>query len=333
MNNFDLMERNELSKNSKGGTELLQERLYDGSIPRELLENVQIIFSRTRELQPNKKHILYLHDLPEDPESQKLLDPEFRNQFDLFVFVSNWQLQEYNTKLGIPYSKSVVINNSILPIDTSKKPPIELDPATGNPKIRLIYHSTPHRGLELLLPTFIELQKEFPELYLDVFSSFKLYGWEERDEHYKQLFDICDKHPNITNHGSVSNEELRTALLNADIFPYPCIWKETSCLCLIEAMSSGLFCIHPNLAALPETSKGVNIMYQWTENPNEHLYNFYHIMRGFLIEYKQTRTYESTLNRLFATKLITDLQHDWNNIKYNWINILQRMQQDGNTVQ
>ncbi len=68
MSNFDLMERNEVNKDSKGGTELLQERLYGGDIPRELLEKVQIVFSRARDLDPDKKKIYYCHDLPEDPE-------------------------------------------------------------------------------------------------------------------------------------------------------------------------------------------------------------------------------------------------------------------------
>jgi hypothetical protein len=31
---------------------------------------------------------------------------------------------------------------------------------------------------------------------------------------------------------------------------------------MLEAMSAGLVCVHPNLGALPETSGGLNIMYQ-----------------------------------------------------------------------
>ena len=42
--NFDLMETNEISNsNAAGGTELYMRFLYNGNIPRHLLENVQIV--------------------------------------------------------------------------------------------------------------------------------------------------------------------------------------------------------------------------------------------------------------------------------------------------
>ena len=61
------METNELSKNAMGGTELMLKRVYDG-LDNDLLRHFQIIPSRVRELDENIKKILYLHDLPLDPE-------------------------------------------------------------------------------------------------------------------------------------------------------------------------------------------------------------------------------------------------------------------------
>ena len=84
--------------------------------------------------------------------------------------------------LGIPYFKSIVLNNAIDPIEPLEKP---------DDKIRLIYHPTPHRGLELLVPVFEALCNEHNDIELDVYSSFKIYGWEQRDDQYKQLFDRC----------------------------------------------------------------------------------------------------------------------------------------------
>ena len=196
MSNLDLIERNELNMNSKGGTELLQERLYDGSVPRELLEQFQIVFSRVRELDANKKKIFYAHDLPEDPESSRLSDPMFRKKFEKFVFVSNWQMEQYAEKRGVEYSRSMVIKNSINPIDTSNR--------TKSDKIRLIYHSTPHRGLNILIPIYLKLLETNPDIELDVYSSFKLYGWEDRDNQYEDLFEICRNHPNIKYHGTAT---------------------------------------------------------------------------------------------------------------------------------
>ena len=313
MSNFDLMERNEVNKDSKGGTELLQERLYGGDIPRELLEKVQIVFSRARDLDPDKKKIYYCHDLPEDPESSRLSDPMYRKKFDKFVFVSNWQMERYNEVRGVEYNKSTVIKNSIVPIDTTKR--------TKSDKIRLIYHTTPHRGLQLLVPAFVELCKRHDDITLDVYSSFKIYGWEQRDAQYQELFDICRNHPNIKYHGTVSNDEIREALLSADIFAYPSIWKETSCLSLIEAMSAGLLCIHPNLAALSETSMGLTWMYQWNEDANAHAGGFMQVLhQGIEVMRNQREAIEADLK---LQKIQVDRVHGWNNKANEWKALLE----------
>jgi glycosyltransferase involved in cell wall biosynthesis len=307
------MERNEVNKDSKGGTELLQERLYGGDIPRELLEKVQIVFSRARDLNPDKKKIYYCHDLPEDPESSRLSDPMYRKKFDKFVFVSNWQMEKYNEVRGVEYNRSTVVKNSIVPIDTTKR--------TKSDKIRLIYHTTPHRGLQLLVPAFIELCKRHDDITLDVYSSFKIYGWEQRDEQYQELFDICRNHPNIKYHGTVSNDEIREALLSADIFAYPSIWKETSCLSLIEAMSAGLLCIHPNLAALSETSMGLTWMYQWNEDANAHAGGFMQVLhQGIEVMRNQREAIEADLK---LQKIQVDRVHGWNNKANEWKALLE----------
>ncbi len=313
MSNLDLMERNEVNKDSKGGTELLQERLYGGDIPRELLEKVQIVFSRARDLDPDKKKIYYCHDLPEDPESSRLSDPMYRKKFDKFVFVSNWQMEKYNEVRGVEYNRSTVVKNSIVPIDTTKR--------TKSDKIRLIYHTTPHRGLQLLVPAFVELCKRHDDITLDVYSSFKIYGWEQRDEQYQELFDICRNHPNIKYHGTVSNDEIREALLSADIFAYPSIWKETSCLSLIEAMSAGLLCIHPNLAALSETSMGLTWMYQWNEDANAHAGGFMQVLhQGIEVMRNQREAIEADLK---LQKIQVDRVHGWNNKANEWKALLE----------
>jgi glycosyltransferase involved in cell wall biosynthesis len=307
------MERNEVNKDSKGGTELLQERLYGGDIPRELLEKVQIVFSRARDLDPDKKKIYYCHDLPEDPESSRLSDPMYRKKFDKFVFVSNWQMEKYNEVRGVEYNKSTIIKNSIVPIDTTKR--------TKSDKIRLIYHTTPHRGLQLLVPAFVELCKRHDDITLDVYSSFKIYGWEDRDAQYQELFDICRNHPNIKYHGTVSNDEIREALLSADIFAYPSIWKETSCLSLIEAMSAGLLCIHPNLAALSETSMGLTWMYQWNEDANAHAGGFMQVLhQGIEVMRNQREAIEADLK---LQKIQVDRVHGWNNKANEWKALLE----------
>ena len=250
----------ELSKNSWGGTEMMRQRLIE-NVDKSLLENVAIHLSRPREIYDDVANILWCHDLAEDPENKILLDGGW-DKFDYFVFVSAWQRDQYIMRFGIPYSRCTVIHNAV----EKQYVPQQKDLET----IRFVYHTTPHRGLELLVPIFEALAKEFNNIHLDVYSSFEVYGWAERDETYSGLFKRIEAHPNMTYHGAVSNNEVLDALQNSHIFLYPNIWKETSCIALIEAIKSQMLCIHPNYGALPETGCNATIMYDFNEDAQVH---------------------------------------------------------------
>lgn len=307
------MEVNELSQNAKGGTELMLEALHN-NLPKDLMDHFQIIPSRVREVDDSKIKIYWLHDLPGDPESEHLRNGGW-NRFDKLVFVSNWQMQAYQQHYGLPWYKCVVLHNAIDPIPAVEKP---------KDKIKLIYHTTPHRGLNILCSVYDQLCDEFDNIELDVYSSFKIYGWEQRDEPYRELIDYCKQHPKINYHGSVPNAEIRKALQQAHIYAYPNIWQETSCISLIEAMSAGLFCIHPNYAALYETASNWTWMYQWHENPKDHAKLFYELTSNAIRLYN----HPDTTTTLHAQKAYVDAFYGWHNRKNQWQNLLVSMLKD-----
>ena len=312
-----MVEVNELNKNARGGTELMQERLHK-SIPEQLLNKFQIIPSRVRELDPDKKKILWLHDLPHDPESEHLKDPELRKRFSKIVAVSDWQMQMYNIISGVPYAESFVIKNAIDPIPVEKK--------EYNGTVNLIYHTTPHRGLEILIPVFEELSRIHDNIHLDVYSSFSIYGWEERDKQYQQLFDRCRAHPKITYHGAVPNEEIRQALVKSHIFAYPSIWPETSCLAAIEAMSAMNLVVCPNFAALAETCSNFAMMYQFNENKNLHAVQFAHTLDIAIKTVIQNRG--TTYPYLDFQKQYFDYFYSWDKRKGEWLALLNSLDND-----
>jgi len=302
------MEVNELSKNARGGTELMMERLHS-SFPADLLDKFQIIPSRVRDLNPDKIRILYCHDLPDDPESKHLANNGW-NKFHKIVFVSHWQQQRYIERYNIPWPLTAVLLNAIDPIKFT-----EQDKTSD--KINLIYHTTPHRGLELLYPVFEKVAAEHADVHLDVFSSFKIYGWETRDEPYKPLFEKLDAHPQITYHGYQPNDSVRAYLQKAHIFAYPSIWPETSCIALMEAMSAGLICVHPNLAALPETAANWTLQYNWDPDPNTHATTFY-MMLSNAISFHRDRAKNMIGTRLMSQKGYADMFYGWEMRKMMW---------------
>lgn len=303
------IERNEVDAVAMGGTELMGAGL-EKYLDKKELERWQIIRSRVRELDPDRQQILWLHDLPGDPESAHLADPASRARFKKIVMVSDWQMQQYNNFLGVPYSDCAVMRNAIEPFsaDVLKKLPGE--------KIKIIYHPTPHRGLEILVPVFERLCEWHEDLQLDVFSSFGIYGWAERDAQYAEVIQRCKDHPNINYHGSQPNEVVRVALAEADIFAYPSIWQETSCICAIEAMSSATLVVTPNLAALPETTAGYAMMYQYNEDQQKHANTFLQVLDNAISMIRNQST--GLANHLAGTKAYADSMYSWSNRAKQW---------------
>lgn len=301
----------ELSKNALGGTELMKYGLRD-RLGEEFLEDFQIICSRVRELDESKIRVLWCHDLPEDPESKHLANGGWK-KFHKIVFVSNWQAQRYIEKYNIPWSRTTVLLNAIDPL------PAE---STGKPKdgkINLIYHTTPHRGLNILVPVFQKLVEKHDNIHLDVFSSFQIYGWPDRDKQFEPLYEQIRNDPNMTYHGYKPREEVHTALQQAHIFAYPSVWLETSCISLMEAMSAGCMCVHPNFGALPETAANWTMMYGWQENMQEHASMFYSVLDSAIEIMKEDDNYQVKLK---GQKSYADLFYSWELRVAQWRSLL-----------
>ena len=303
------IELDEMAKNSSGGTEIMARRV--ATLDKDLLKEFQIVVSRMGdvELDPTKIRILYIHDLVGDPANDHLKNDGW-NKFHKIVAVSNWQMQRFIDYYHIPWSKCIVMQNAIDPIEWNEEKWLNVKPLnSADRKIKLIYHSTPHRGLEILVPVFQKLCEKYDNLELDVFSSFSIYGWKERDEPYKPIFDACEADPKINYHGTMVNEEVRKALQQAHIFAYPSIWPETSCLALMEAMSAGCICVHSNYGALPETSAQWTHMYHFNEDRQEHAKIFYTVLSNAIDDIHNEP--DAVVNRLRTQKSYADIFYSW----------------------
>jgi glycosyltransferase involved in cell wall biosynthesis len=174
--------------------------------------------------------------------------------------------------------------------------------------------------LSILVPVFKEIAKNNPNVHLDVFSSFKIYGWEEADKQFEPLYDQIRNHPQMTYHGFVPNEQLKEYLKTAHIHAYPCIWTETSCRAMLEAMSAGLLCVHPNLGALPETSGSLNYMYHGDADLNKHAKIFWGALENAI---KVVRDEEEYLKGYLSyVKHYVDQRYNVNKIAAQWEEVL-----------
>ena len=277
----------------KGGTELMFDELMR-RLPASYKKQFSI-FNYLPQADFSKKTI-YWNQLSYDQDAvQFLKDPKLVEQIDHFVFVSHWQSEMFRKIFNIPGYKTHVLKNASLGVI----------PREGGErdKVRLCYTSTPWRGLDILLDAWELIKPNNCELH--IFSSCKIYGQEfgKNDVNYEHLYKRCTTLPGVVYRGSIPNSELREELPTFDILTYPNTFEETSCIAVIEALSSSLRVITSNLGALPETTEGWARMYPYLMDPSLHAQTFANILleeielvrSGKLDEHltQQTQTYNT----------------------------------------
>jgi glycosyltransferase involved in cell wall biosynthesis len=293
---------------AQGGTELMLEELR--SRLSGALDSIDLkvnLFARD-EL-TDKPLVVWIHHDVDQEVIQWCRDASLVSRVHTFVFVSYWQMERYIQKFGLPVAKCVILRNA-----TSLGRPFR----SWNPgNIRQIaYVSTPNRGLDVLLDAWAKLKPARAQLH--IWSSLRLYG--ESDEQYAELFARANSLPEVFYRGIVPNDLLRNELRRIDYLAYPSTFAETSCLSVIEAMSSGCRVICPALGALPETAAGFARIYPWRPNPSAHAAAFSNILAEEL-----DNPWEGRAHLSWAQQLYCHMFYDWAIRAEEWRTLLNRI--------
>lgn len=304
-----MIEFDAFSKPAMGGTEIIKYELQK-RLPQELLSKFQIICDRITTLDQNKIRLFWVHNTADQVDTRHLANRGWE-KFHKIIFISHYQKEDYQRTYGIPPSYCVVIPYGIIPIKEEKKPE----------QLQLIYCSTPHRGLSLLVDVFEEIAEEY-DVSLRVHSSYSIYGWNEKQKEFERssLYSRMENHQKIQNYGFTEHNDLLKSLSQSHIFTYPCVYKETFCLSLIEALSAKCLTIHPDYSCLPETASNWSLMYSYHENLTQHKEQF---KKTLLKAIKNYHSYENHLNK---QKEYIDTFYNWNIIIPRWISFLENIQ-------
>jgi glycosyltransferase involved in cell wall biosynthesis len=274
--------------NPRGGTEILKEQLIAQLEPGSI-DGINLMGSICHPslVEKDKTNILWQHLSYDQPNVQYMKDRKFVDSIDYFVYVSAWQYNKFREHFKIPEYKSFVIKNATQPFEIIPKPSLTL-PVVPQNKIKLLYTSTPWRGLAVLIKAIDILNKTRDDFEVDIYSSTKIYGsqFEENEKgKFDILFDKCKNTKNVNYLGYASNDQIRKALRTSHIYAYPSIFEETSCLAVIEAMSAGCHVVTTNYGALPETcgefatmiefdSSGQNLIDRYADTLNSVIDNY-----------------------------------------------------------
>lgn len=115
---------------------------------------------------------------------------------------------------------------------------------------RLIYASTPFRGLERIPELFRAIKAKEPRATIAICSSMATYGTPEQDGQYRALFDELSSIDGVELLGSLNQYELYQQYARASAFFYPCTWPETYCIAMDEAIAHGCSPFVLNVGAL-----------------------------------------------------------------------------------
>jgi len=233
----------------RGATEIQMEMLYK-HVPKELLDQVQICTSIPGKvsIDPNKLNILWQKNSWDQPNLQEFFGNKSRHkEYDWYVFNSHWNYEKFRYFFDIPTERSVVIKNG-----TNNFPKRKVY-KKGEP-IKILHHNTPWRGLNVMLRAMQEIKN--PNITLDVYSSTQVYGdafKQHNDEQFKPLYEQAQQLPNVNYIGYKPNEYILEHMTDYDLYVYPSIFEETSCVSALEALAAGVHVITNNFGALYET--------------------------------------------------------------------------------
>jgi UDP-glucose:(glucosyl)LPS alpha-1,2-glucosyltransferase len=248
--------------NPLGGTEL-QYALLHKYVDKKLLNNFQITTSVPEKipLAKDKINILWEQNSYDQPNIQPWMkDPSNHSKYDWYVFNSHWCAEKYRMFFKLPADKCTVIKNAIEHFPERKVY------KKGDP-IKLIFHPTPWRGLNVMLGAMQLIKNK--NVTLDVYSSTEVYGTsfkKANDKIYQPLYKQAKKLPNVNYIGYKPNEQIVKNITQYQIFAYPNIWEETSCISAIEAMAAGLHMVTTNYGALYETCSEWPVYVQYSDN-------------------------------------------------------------------
>lgn len=251
-----------------------------------------------------KKRFLWTGDSYDQPQNIGIGDKRVAEAIDWLLPVSNWHGKRLCEESGFPATKVHVLRNGI-------HSPFFAGTEQRNMN-RLIYSSTPYRGLALLPVIFSELKKRHPDLELHVFSGFDVYGGaagyhQPAVREYAALAERLRELPGCVLRGNIPQQELAREFMRSAVLAYPNTFEETSCITAMEAQAAGCVVVTSDLGALSETVGSAGILIKGKPGSPVYLAQYIEEMDRLLSDRK-------SWEKLSLTAVKQAVSYDWPSI-------------------
>lgn len=254
------------TEGNKGGVEYVHYTKYDSWKD---VNHIDYMIS-SRKMSPlahrikNTKNYVWSHDIfiPECTYNY----PPHAEKVTKFICLSPWHVDFFSEHHKVPKKDIYIQGNGLDLSRYEQRKQITKDP------YRLIYSSSPDRGLLTLLQMFPGWKQEFPQVNLHIFYGFD--NWEKAIKHRNNPEEIKHleaikhlmKQPGVHYHGRVSQERLAQEQMRASIWAYPTSFTETFCITSTECMLAGAIPVCTAVAALKTTVPddcGIKVANPW----------------------------------------------------------------------
>lgn len=199
-------------------------------------------------------HIAWRHSmtLSNDPMQVWCHDlgiPGMEHQnFETLLCLSEFHKKYVKNFFGIKEEKIWVTRNGIDPKRFTAKKPKDLG--------KIVWSSSPDRGLDRAIRVMDLVHKEIPEAKLHVYYGFENMLKMGLNAQVAGLIADMDARPYVKFHGNVTQAKLTEELSDACLWLYPTNFLETYCITAIEMLCSGVYPITRNWGGLEFTLKG-----------------------------------------------------------------------------
>lgn len=219
--------------------------------------------------------LLWLHDVDCGPR----LTPQLAAEMDRVLVLSEWH--ERHVAGVYPFLAGRSEGDGIAPSSAYKLARIrngihleyfqgDLPESIGDPPLdtasrhpRVVYTSSPDRGLDILLELWPEIRERVPDAELAyAYSPVYWQVAEQRDDlkaHTARIRELS-KHPGVHALGALTQPQVATLMRSSMVWAHPswCTpaegpFHETSCIGAMEAQAAGCLVVASGWGALPET--------------------------------------------------------------------------------
>jgi glycosyltransferase involved in cell wall biosynthesis/tetratricopeptide (TPR) repeat protein len=205
----------------------------------------------------SKANFLWLHDV-----NIGNVDVNTINKADAVFGLTNWHAEHIQKLYKLNKNKIKVVPNGV---DFSRFP---VENWKEKNKKRVIYSSSPDRGLDILLSLWPLVKQRYPDIELHIY-----YGWDiidkiievnsKRSPHASHLLQFKKKclyqiqslggeEGGVFQHGRINQNDLAKEMASSEIWAYPTNFMETFCITAVEMQAAGVIPVTSGLAALNE---------------------------------------------------------------------------------